>query len=758
MARAMDPARLGAAADEVLRVPTCFRSFDQRPEDMAALAGALGPLEPPTRVVGLRTSGNYLAPLLAAHLSAAGDRPVPWTTIRPGASLDPSLSRSLAGDQTVVVVDDPPDTGHALRVAIGQLTAATRARVLCALAVLDPPPDLPEGSGVLEWPAWHAVGLLSSPRVETLVSAALKGRTVLTDRGPMPVGPEVVLEVALRSGPVPRRGHAHSVLDVTVTSPGGERGQAQVRAEGVGLGYLGRDSLLAADLLEDWVPPVYGVVEGILVRAQLEESRRLFAPGPGEVAAMAAYLQARVGCLGLVEDRSSRLAGRWPVWEAVGGILEQPFGRWWPLARPLAGALARQLTVTHHPTALDGRTGPGHWFTTGGGGLAKVNFSDSPSKTELDSFDPWFDVAGAAWWPAAVEVPDSLRHRFQESTGEAVDDERWLVYQLVHLLNHRDRVGNDRSAPAADSARLLLDIDASMARAVQSYFSARYFADLQPPDGPLCAIDVDNVLETRWMGVPTISPVGALALRALARHGYRAVLVSGRSAVEVAERCAAYRLVGGVAEYGGVVHVRGGSDTKLLDDTGARRLEEVASRFGPHVLRDPARTSSLRVYSLQGGRLRGVPADALPAKTGLEVLARRYQTDLVTAGLDKGVGLSALRDQIGGRVVLAVGDDDPDLPMLALAERAEAPANASPRVARVARVSRGAEQFGLLDAVSRLIGHSPAACAHCQPPDLGWPGTALGAALFALGGGRKEKTRALLMLARALLRKGSGGG
>lgn len=94
--------------------------------------------------------------------------------------------------------------------------------------------------------------------------------------------------------------------------------------------------------------------------------------------------------------------------------------------------------------------------------------------------------------------------------------------------------------------------------ATTSGSSSRTFSPPAPADG-LCAFDLDGVLETRWHDFPAITPAGALALRALSRHGFRPVLATGRSLREVQSRCAAYRLAGGVAEYGAVIydHIRG---------------------------------------------------------------------------------------------------------------------------------------------------------------------------------------------------------
>src|SRR5207237_10719821 len=90
---------------------------------------------------------------------------------------------------------------------------------------------------------------------------------------------------------------------------------------------------------------------------------------------------------------------------------------------------------------------------------------------------------------------------------------------------------------------------------INRYLGDLYLDDVATDvDGPLCAIDIDGVLETPWLGFTSSTPAGALALRALAKHGYRTILVSGRSLDEVRDRCAAYPLTGGVAEYGATIY------------------------------------------------------------------------------------------------------------------------------------------------------------------------------------------------------------
>ena len=68
---------------QLLRLPSCFRGFDQRLEDLELLAdrfaASWAPAAGRVTVIGVRTSGSYLAPLVASLLServgeGVGDR------------------------------------------------------------------------------------------------------------------------------------------------------------------------------------------------------------------------------------------------------------------------------------------------------------------------------------------------------------------------------------------------------------------------------------------------------------------------------------------------------------------------------------------------------------------------------------------------------------------------------------------------------------------------------------------------------------
>src|SRR5204863_4375402 len=115
-----------------------------------------------------------------------------------------------------------------------------------------------------------------------------------------------------------------------------------------------------------------------------------------------------------------------------------------------------------------------------------------------------------------------------------------------------------------------------MSSACRAYLCETFPEQSPPRAGPLCAIDIDWVLEARWLCFPAPSPQGMLAIRALTSHGYRPVIASGRSLGEVRERCAHYGMAGGVAEYGAAVYDHlSGRARGLLEDGEQRLMDEL---------------------------------------------------------------------------------------------------------------------------------------------------------------------------------------
>jgi O-antigen/teichoic acid export membrane protein/hydroxymethylpyrimidine pyrophosphatase-like HAD family hydrolase len=760
---------------EVVRLPSCFRSFDQQPDDVQRLVDELAGLRPerdrPIVVVGVRTSGSYLAPLAGGALRRQGYERVRVLTIRPGCGLAPAERRvvrnAAARDGVVLLTDDPPATGESLAAAAGDLErlGVPRASIVLLLQTFESGADLPSALGcydrvLLPWEHWAIHGLLSPPNIRSAVAGllAVEGAIVAVERRPLP----------------PRareRAHLAARYRLELESARG-RSVREIYVKGAGLGYFGRHALAVERALPGRVPRVHGVVDSLLIREWISDERRAESSSLDEetlAREFVAYAVLRRRALPVDQDVAQRLTGQGAVWEVASRLTSGAFGRAWPLVQAAAvGPALRSLLGAASPSVVDGAMDLDNWFMGENGGtpLVKVDADEKAfSSSDLFCCDATFDVAGAAAGACGRIAPEALRAAYQDSSGEPIDDERWLLYQLVALWSCA-RARPERSADANRAA----------ARALQAYLAGLYLEGQEPPtEGSLCALDLDGVLETETLGFPGATPASMLCLRALACHGFRTVLVTGRSVGEVVERCRAYRLAGGVAEYGSATynattgrirtHVPV-EDAQALDALRARLRELDGVRVDPDY--------SLIVRASRGGhdRTRRAldPETVAEALAGIALRARirvvqgEAQTDFVARAVDKGTGVRALVGELGcdaaspRPLAAAVGDTVEDLPLLALAELPAVPAHAVSAVAGVGvRRERRPYQQGLALAVGRLLGHRPGACPVCRAPARA-PATAfLLATLAAREGGRLTLCRRALALRAAAAKVRSGG-
>jgi hypothetical protein len=210
------------------------------------------------------------------------------------------------------------------------------------------------------------------------------------------------------------------------------------------------------------------------------------------------------------------------------------------------------------------------------------------------------------------------------------------------------------------------------------------------------------------------------ALRALITHNYRPVLATGRSVPEVRDRCLAFGLAGGVAEYGAAIYHEGEVVDLRPRDSGAL-LDRIRKELSglPGVRVDPHYRYAVRARS-GSGPLPPRLLDEIPGLSDpdVRVIHGDGQTDITVAGIDKATGLAALAARLSDSIcAFAIGDTRPDLPLLARADLARAPRNArfGSSGAGVQR-TRHAYQAGFSEACADLLGHRPGRCPACRPP------------------------------------------
>jgi hydroxymethylpyrimidine pyrophosphatase-like HAD family hydrolase len=725
---------------DVARLPACFSDFDLHSDDITLLAHELwerARIPPgPVCVVGVRTAGSYLAPLCAAALrqlfvpDALGSQRGPRTgevlvlTHRPGhpflAWERRALRETCRAGGHIVVTDDPPGTGTSLAATLQAITGTDVPRSAITLAVplfTDEetlPAPLQGYSAVLApWPSWSLHGRLEENAVAATLSGLLGDDWHVDRCERRPVG--AADHADFGAG---RRDHVRARYHVQLTNKWtGWSDDRGVLVEGAGLGYLGGHALAIAEALPGHLPAVYGLVDGLLYREWLPERQSPVAE-ESLAGAISAYVADRQQALPARIDPTWRMRGREPVWEVAAELLSRPYGWAAPATRLLLEAMTRRLLAHHRPSVVDGETRPSHWLPDPSqpGSLRKVDFHQRAfGHWGLACYDAAFDLAGAACEPISPTFPALLRAEYEARTGQPVDQERWLLYRLAQLwrLGRAGDLGPD--AVARHSAA-----------AVHEFLAHCYLDGLTAPAGPLCAIDLDGVLETDRLGYPCVTPIGALTLRALRAHGYRVVLATGRGLDEARDRCAAFGLAGAVAEYGTVVHSPAdGGTTDLRSSDEKALLRQVRQELaGQGVALSPTHAYAVRA------RLRGRPLpeeliSAIPllADPRLQIIQGQGQTDVTVARLDKGTALAALAGSLASDtgtapgLALAVGDTAADLTMLGSAAIARSPRNADAAVrAAGITVTRHAYQLGLADACADLLGHRPGRCPVCRPP------------------------------------------
>ena len=726
-----------ALREDIARLPACFRSFDQHPDDLRRLVGEFAVAHPdrlqPLLIIGIRTSGSYLAPLYAAYLRADGYGEVSTITMRPERRPGPrerALIRGLASRGGLALVcDDPPGTGSSIaRVATAlERFGIPHPSIVLLLALFPEMEELPPGladyeSVLLSFDDWSIHARLGPDAVRDTVERLL--------------GPDRELVAAERvSVRAPRsvRGHLRALYTLTVADArSGSREEQQLSVEGVGLGYFANHALAVADPLRDFLPSILGVQDGLLYRAWMPDAARADLLPASDRAAIASriaeYVVARNRVLAVEQDFTLRQSGQYPAWEAASTVLSRSFGRAWPAGRTLVtDRAAKRLLHVGRPSDVDGRLELTRWFADAGpGGMVKIDWDQGSSwNLGLGCCDPVFDLAGVTAASQDTALSAELQRAYEALSGEPVEQERWLLYQLAYLTVAPESRPEGRHA-----------LRRACSRAMQNYYGRVYFDDLTlAGDGPLCGIDIDGVLETEYLGFPALSPASAGGLRALIAHGYRPLIVTGRSLGDVVERCQAYRLAGGVAEYGSALYT---ARDELVTVMSSAAEQEAIARLRAELRRldgvflDEDYTHAIRAFVRDSRGARGplpqqliADAQRVAAAEQVSSVVGEEQTDLVPQSIDKGRGVRSLVSALGAGAAVdgdaplafAVGDTVTDIPLLSLAERAFAPAHGKQALGGRFTVTRGAYQQGFAEAVGSLVGHAPGSCPQCRLAD-----------------------------------------
>jgi hydroxymethylpyrimidine pyrophosphatase-like HAD family hydrolase len=762
--------------------PTLFRRLDTTHFDVLALGRRFADRFPDRSerilVVGLRTSGSYFAPLLKAYLKTSG-YDVRSMTINPGKGPGrwekQQLRRSARRGLTALIVDDSPQTGGSIVLALDIARLAgfslEKMKVLAPLhpATRDCLKNLPEEMVIsLEPENSHKFCLLAPELVERRLGEYFRAPDIRGIRLVVSDAVKGFNEGLERLSSNDRGTRIKRVYEVHLDTTRGKEVR-YVLAKGVGWGWLSYHAFLVGHRLSGFVPPVLGLRDGIVYMEWYPHptvARHHAGERKEIIETSASYIARRARSLVL---NSSSTSGRNIKRHEEGFLLlYRTFGRAYPwlswrvlMRRRLERRLSRERGP--RPTLIDGKMAGDEWIV-GPRGFLKIDYEHhGMGKSELNVTDPAYDLAETILRLALpVEEERDLIHRYIEASEDHSIERRLFINKLLAgLWTMSSAKAHFFAAPQSAEYQQHLHRQFMNAWNFLSEQAAYFCGDLCRSTrdvewrSPLVFLDVDGVLDQCRFGFPCTTADGMEAIALLATHGFCVALNTARSVSEVKTYCEAYGFAGGVAEYGGfmwdAVRKRGQS---LLSEDATRQLAELRTHLRriPGVFLDDRYHYSIRAFtyaakpralaSLLINALRGVGvgpgtptplppliADHLITELGLNRLSIHQtasDTTIVAKEADKGTGLVALRDWIfePDAETVAIGDSEADLKMFRVAKRCFAPAQIGCAIqARLlgCKIAHHSYQRGFLEVARLLVHPDDRRCDRCLNVRDSWP-------------------------------------
>ena len=711
------PAELKASR---LKLPSAFRSMDLTHHDYHALADGFAQLFPdrnePLLVLGLRSTGNYLAPLVETRLVALGFTDVTGLTIRPKAHALTmrevlALRRAARERCRILVVDDLPTTGKTLRVTCDLLVrhGVSRDRIVL-LIPQQPEHGLREKLEQKNYPPqvarvelkveeWRKVRWLDSEparrTVERFAAACgYDGQLANPIKDVEAYDPK--LDFRTRYGL-----HLKKLFDLETTESTRTSSRHLILAKSIGWGWFAYHAWLVAEKLEGRIPCLLGMCEGILFTEWISGpsvTASSMVRGEALASSLANYVAQRVREFPLPGRLATELSDRENTsWDYLAGSLGRAYGR--AVAKLIRPAMRRRLIsqLGKGPcTLIDAKVLLDKWAMRDGH-LVKLDFEGHGiDNADLFMVDPAFDLAGAIFeFCLSPEEEEILLARYAEAAGDTSVGERMPSFKQLYALRQLYKMGEQLADSPRGFDRAAGHARFEKAKRFLVNSLLRHYGQFLPvpkklADGPaLFVLDVDGVLDEYIYEYPATTLSGLEALALLHRHNIPVALNTERSLEDVQSYSKFYHLRGGAAEHGTVLWDAWRGREEILMDVEAREqlecMRAVLSADSSVFFSTGYRTS-LHCYTYGGDiARRGLDADrvrALMEREGLNRLRavfRPTETTVVARSLDKGNGLEALKEFLGipHAVVHAIGNASEDLPMLTRAAYSYAVANST---------------------------------------------------------------------------------
>jgi len=728
-----------------LRIIEGYRCQDLTHYDVCELTKRFAAFNPDKSarvfIIGPRTAGAYFAPVVRAYLRMNGYTDVAWMTVRPKWGLSTwerkEIRQNVGQAVRIVLTDDHSSSGRTFRLLQMDLSGyGIRPSQMTLLAPIHPRRPLvvltnsPETRVImLAHSDLYKRKLMMGEELPALLREYLRSRTTPAD--------DVSMNESAQTASINDRFWKETadsfqvrlkkVFEFRIRSAGNPEKTIKVLAKSVGWGWLGYHAYIAGRQLEGFVPPVFGLREGMLFMEWIDNEAtdkssvrmQLFTNDVGS------YIARRRERLKLNED--PRFMGPeygWG-WQEILQILHRPYG-----VRPgyLKNDTLRRMLAPRRSqvsTFVDGRMFPEDWVFTNQRFL-KTDFEHHNfGPPNLEMVDPAFDLAAAAFECRLSSAEESaMVDAYCTSSGDETIRERLILYKLLY-----GRVAKQLALVELLSKDSKRSPDHNHRRHARSWdflvcSMTRYCAEmigppgLSEPSGNIFFLDIDGVLDTGFLGFPHTTPCGLTALALLRQSGYSVIPNTGRSIAHIREYCEAYGFEAGVAEYGSVIFQPAAQ--KEISLVSAAASDQIAAfrtllEKMPGVFVDPSYRYAIRAYRFDSRGTIGLSSieleDLLRRNDFSDLRAITQQSDsyVVSKDVDKGKAVSVAKDLLGRGVIriAAIGNSDDDIPMLQTAGLRFAPRNSSQELRALARrgfctLTSSPNQRGFLEAVRSL--------------------------------------------------------
>lgn len=761
------------------KIPAFFRSRDFTPFDCLDLGRKFAETFPersrPIIVMGLRTAGSFLAPLLCAYLRDHR-YDAEWIAARPRKALaqweQAELRRAAQNKARVLITDESIHSGQTLVHSVELLRHAGFSDQ--DVVVLNPvEPAFPKWQDSRIFESLQNVSFITLEPAERFKQRLLDSHAagawlekyfkahgyvnarVVGDLDSDCSGSDLHNSTSSASAQeirdlnrkwrtdVPERVDVRlkRIYEVHLTDSAGSSEVRFVLAKSVGWGWLGYHALLAANKLRDFVPPVLGLRNGVLYTEWIpqESNPPVFVHDrKALIGSLASYVAARTKNLNLNNNPAPSLTGegRHKGFEILANSLSRAYNSRIvaALRRP---QIQRELAQLKPQVSVmtDSKMSPVEWISAGSR-LLKTDFEHHcQGKNELGMTDPVYDLADAIFqFELSEEESAGLIRSYSEQSGDIQVEERLFLNKLLAGMWAQNLATLGLQDPKLLSRRhefhrqhvaawnfLVQETIKECGKFCQQPRQVRWST-------PLVVTDIDGVLDRMVFGFPSTTAAGIKAISLLHSHGIATVINTARTLQEVKQYCRSYGFAGGVAEYGGIAwDAVSGRELMLVSPESLRQIQEIRDALQriPGIYLNEDYQCSLRAFTYHNGRtvplphllmqdlLAGLKADRLQVHhTGLD-------TAIVAKETNKGTGLLSLLTLAGLPTVetLAIGDSEPDLAMFRVAHRSFAPGNITCR--REARllgchIADLPFQPGLLQIVRKIVHAQGGACDDCR--------------------------------------------